>query len=515
MNNDTTPPTLATAVPPPVALSPLASLPPAAPAPAPKKRGGLCLAVLLVLAVVAVLGVVAAVVTWRQCKKQVCPVMRMVENLGEAPAPAGGAAPEVSVTAEPGKGATVVTRVQAGGVTSVVKATIPAPGAAPAVAPVAPEPVAEAVPTPPDPRLKVTLLVQNRAGEEFRNKIDVFQDLLMARLAEKDLAVFNPKLVIAKFEEQPPSDPTITEALKLMQALYPAQGVGPRPADSVTGNASAVRLSQLIGADYTIVATILGTGRETRAFKGEGTEFETNNQSIVTTLRATLTILDATGATVAGEPVVVKERIQAQRGLTVDRQGIADDLLDAAALKLTESIDAKIGRMRQAAPAAAPNGVSFTINTNIPACTVEVDGVTIGSAPGTFPVTPGLHQVRITREWLTPWERTVNIFAGQSLDIQMELSANGAQRFKDLEGFKQNLALEKTERLAVVGIAQEQSAAAAHAVRTVAAGQSTMLKNSNFRLRGALNQAFWGAPAGGAANVNVINNTVQQQENRK
>ena len=98
--------------------------------------------------------------------------------------------------------------------------------------------------------------------------------------------------------------------------------------------------------------------------------------------------------------------------------------------------------------------------------------------------------------------------------IQMELSANGAQRFKDIEGFKQNLGLEKTERLAVVGIAQEQSAAAAHTVRTVADGQSTMLKNSNFKLRGALNQAFWGAPASGAANVNVIN-TVQPQEKRK
>ena len=75
--------------------------------------------------------------------------------------------------------------------------------------------------------------------------------------------------------------------------------------------------------------------------------------------------------------------------------------------------------------------------------------------------------------------------------------------------------MEKTERLAVVGIAKEQSAAAAHAVRTVADGQSTMLKNSNFKLRGALNQVFWGAPSGGAANVNVINNNVQQQENRK
>ena len=513
MNNDTTPPTLATAAPPPAAPPPLAPLPSVAPVPAPKKRGGKCLVVLLIMAVVVVLAAIAGFFLVKRCANSFggCPVM---VKLNEMSASAVVAAPEVSVAAEPGQGATVTTRVQAGGVTSVVKATIPAPAAAPAPALAAPEPVAEAV-APADPRLKVTLLVQNRAGEEFRNKVDVFQDLLMARLAEKDLAVFNPKLVIAKFEEQPPADATVTEALKLIQALYPAQGVGPRPADSVTGNASAVRLSQLIGADYTIVATILGTGRETRTFKGEGTEFETNNQSIVTTLRATLTILDATGATVAGEPVVVKERIQAQRGLTVDRQGIADDLLDAAALKLTESIDAKIGRMRQAAPAAAPNAVSFTVKTNIPACTVEVDGVTIGSAPGTFPVAPGLHQVRITREWLTPWERTVNVFAGQALDIQMELSANGAQRFKDIEGFKQNLALEKTERLAVVGIAREQSAAAAHAVRTVADGQSAMLKNSNFKLRGALNQVFWGAPAGGAANVNVITNTVQQQENRK
>ncbi|MFA5206706.1 MAG: PEGA domain-containing protein, partial [Lentisphaeria bacterium] len=375
----------------------------------------------------------------------------------------------------------------------------------------APEaPPAADLPPPADPRLKVTLLVQNRAGEEFRDRLDGFQDLLQARLANLGLALFNPKLVIAKFAEQPPAanDAELQQVLKQIQALCPAQGVGPTPADSVTGAASAVRLGQLIGADYTIVAAILSTGRETRTFKGAGTAYGTDNQSIVTTLRATLTILDANGGTLAGDTVTVQDRIQVQQGLTVERQGIADDLLDKAAEELTSRVADKILQVRQTPASAVPGAVSFTVNTNIPACNVEIDGATVGSAPGSFQAAPGLHQLRITREWLTPWERTVNLSAGQVLTVQMELSADGARRFKDIEAFKQDQALQKIERLAVVDIAKEQSAATAHAVRTVADGQGAMLKKSNFKLRGSLYNVFWGAPPAAAntnnTNVNVI-----------
>src|SRR5690606_24466402 len=54
------------------------------------------------------------------------------------------------------------------------------------------------------------------------------------------------------------------------------------------------------------------------------------------------------------------------------------------------------------------------------AATVEVDGLAIGSAPGTFEVKPGLHKLRVTREGFAPWERTVNFVKGMTLNVAMQ-----------------------------------------------------------------------------------------------
>ena len=54
--------------------------------------------------------------------------------------------------------------------------------------------------------------------------------------------------------------------------------------------------------------------------------------------------------------------------------------------------------------------------------TVEIDGATVGSSPGTFKATPGLHQMRVTRQWMQPWQQTVNIQPGATFRVALELS---------------------------------------------------------------------------------------------
>ena len=67
--------------------------------------------------------------------------------------------------------------------------------------------------------------------------------------------------------------------------------------------------------------------------------------------------------------------------------------------------------------------------------TVELDGVALGSAPGTFSGRPGLHKIRLSREGFDAWERTINISAGQNLRVALQMSEAGYARWADTTGF--------------------------------------------------------------------------------
>jgi len=73
--------------------------------------------------------------------------------------------------------------------------------------------------------------------------------------------------------------------------------------------------------------------------------------------------------------------------------------------------------------------------------TVEIDGATVGSSPGTFKASPGLHQMRVTRQWMQPWQQTVNIQPGATFRVALELSDAGLQRYRSLEGFRAAVAI--------------------------------------------------------------------------
>jgi hypothetical protein len=85
------------------------------------------------------------------------------------------------------------------------------------------------------------------------------------------------------------------------------------------------------------------------------------------------------------------------------------------------------------------------VATNVPALiqpmdvTVELDGVALGSAPGDFKARPGLHKLRLSREGFDDWDRTINIYDGQTLRVALQMSDSGYAKWKETTGFLSTL----------------------------------------------------------------------------
>jgi len=74
---------------------------------------------------------------------------------------------------------------------------------------------------------------------------------------------------------------------------------------------------------------------------------------------------------------------------------------------------------------------------------VELDGVAIGSAPGSFQARPGLHKLRLSREGFKVWERTINVHIGDELRVAMQMSDADYPRWKDNLSFLQGLEVDR------------------------------------------------------------------------
>lgn len=75
--------------------------------------------------------------------------------------------------------------------------------------------------------------------------------------------------------------------------------------------------------------------------------------------------------------------------------------------------------------------------------TVELDGVAVGSAPGTFQARPGLHKLRLSREGFKVWERTIKVHSGDGLRVAMQMSDAGYTQWKDTVSFLQGLKVDR------------------------------------------------------------------------
>ena len=76
---------------------------------------------------------------------------------------------------------------------------------------------------------------------------------------------------------------------------------------------------------------------------------------------------------------------------------------------------------------------------------VAIDGAVVGSSGGTFRARPGLHQMTVSRQWMTPWTQTVNISEGAVFNVALELSDEGFRHYKNKEALRAEVALAYAE----------------------------------------------------------------------
>ncbi len=319
---------------------------------------------------------------------------------------------------------------------------------------------------------KAALFVQNRAGAAFDSKLDVFADAIAGDLSSAGFAVVRPEDTLDRSAASP-SDAaypeTLHRAAELFQTVKAESAVDTTPAEA----ASALNVARTLDADCLVMASILSVGENTVRSSAYG--LPTSSRTRV--LRVALRVLDGRdGRQLYGDRVVVTDRIIDTAYQQTDAGDQLDMLLDQAASEIASRVrDATAsGSFNPAAlagnaAAIATDAISVTINA-FPAAAVELDGVLIGTAPGTFRLSPGVHRLRVAKEGYAAWEHSVKLVDGQTLDIALEYSATGLDR----RG--QQMAQDRDDD--VIRQQSEAQAALAH-------GQAVAASNSYMRIEGA------------------------------
>ncbi|MGA2786849.1 MAG: PEGA domain-containing protein [Verrucomicrobiota bacterium] len=235
---------------------------------------------------------------------------------------------------------------------------------------------------------------------------------------------------------------------------------------ALSDNTSALRLAQNLGADFILIPSLTTYGTERKAYTGDGI----STVNVTHTLRVSCKIVEAgAGGAVKGDMVTATKTIRQSGNLSVDSSEVINELLDDAAGQLAGALVQNAGSLPT--EVAKDKQVNFSIvcsmtdikdlpitvpdvqvtadkrvvKTNAPIevqpldVTVELDGVAIGSAPGTFQAFPGLHKLRLSREGFKDWERTVNVYAGQKLRLALQMSDEGYARWEQNMAFLQLL----------------------------------------------------------------------------
>ncbi len=296
-------------------------------------------------------------------------------------------------------------------------------------------PVASAV----EPPRKAALFVANHAEKIFDEKLATFEDLITRPFTEKGFNVLSREVS--------------TDALSGLLKDSKQTDVDRLLSD----NSTVLRLGQLLGADFLIVASITSFGSDKNSTEVYGVK----TVNITHTLNVTYKLLDGTfGGTLAADTVEVTKTIRYMENSRPDPGNLINGLLKDATKEVASSLEKKEIRLAVTSQgmidlrvscgmqdlAQIPMGIPDVrltkdntvvigkdkLNVEALDVTVELDGVVAGSAPGSFKAAPGLHKIRLSREGFTPWGRTMNVTEGQSpLKVALQMSDAGYQRWKD------------------------------------------------------------------------------------
>lgn len=301
---------------------------------------------------------------------------------------------------------------------------------------------------PAAPLRKIAIIVQNHADASLNDKVSALEDLVASRVAGRGFAVISRE--------------DVTRSLKSFSDGKQPNGELNMVDRSLEDGSSALRLAQNLGADYLLVPSLVSLGTEKKEYTGNGI----GTLNVTHKLRVSYKIVEADlGGAVHGGVFTSEKNFRQTAGLTTESDDVVNELLDDAADQLAAAMvqggkalpmdvaKAAMVSFKVACSMTDPRqqpilisalGISTdnkVVLTNQPVAvqamdvTVELDGVAIGSAPGTFQGRPGLHKIRLAREGFDTWERTINIYDGQNLRVALQMSNEGYVRWKDTTDF--------------------------------------------------------------------------------
>ena len=336
---------------------------------------------------------------------------------------------------------------------------------------------------------KIAVFVKNQTKVTgMDDMVDGVRDRIAAELAGAGLIVLDQAEIASAFNRYKVT--TAEERAGLVDGVF-------------TGG-STVRVAQMLGADYVMTASIISADRAALTVGGK--------PMVSFTLRMTVRVSEALhGSSVYGENWTRKIPATAENAAGTDAGVYYNDLLDTWAgetgAKIAEksktwrhvetapvqmasfSVSTTIDELIQGLESGvrAPNDLLNEMRHVIGGATVEIDGATVGSSPGTFQVAPGMHQLRVSRTWMKDWQQTVNIQNGSSFKVALELSDAGLQRFQSLETLKAQIAKEYAEAMALKGVKVNFDTAAWRDVSVGNKGSEVNLEKNVLEQKGLIN----------------------------
>lgn len=302
------------------------------------------------------------------------------------------------------------------------------------------------------PVRKAALLVENRAGEQYKKQAMLLEDLLLSRAAGQGLTLLSRQVV--------------TDAIA-------KQGQGANLDQLLSERTSALRLSQNLGVDFILYAALSSVAKDSRSFDDGSLKVNSD----VHTMRVTYKLVEAgEGGALAGDTIKVSKSMRGTQTAGQESTEIFNELIDDAVAGLLKAFPAKVAQIAKtevSKPAlvdvsiatvpvdltqnplrlpdlqVGPDGKitkgSESVEVFLADATVEANGVVLGTTPATIKLPPGFNKLRITREGYRPVEQMINAMPGQKLRFTMQLSEAGYARWKDNVAFLQ--ALEKDRKL--------------------------------------------------------------------
>ena len=315
---------------------------------------------------------------------------------------------------------------------------------------------------------KAAIFALTRDPKIDQRHVKILEDLIASRVANSGFQTLTREMIVDSLSISmknsvavDPQNNHETFASELVDSWKGTGQIEDNIEKKLDEQSSMMRLAQIIGADLIVVAVAESYGTEKIVFKGNGLA-----PVATTTIRNELRVsyrlaFASSGGAVAGDSIKISRAWRESENLHRETDDLLNGMFDEVSVRLAGKIiesnqavkevpDLQVAEVMFNTKALLPGGVPLQLpvyqngDVNMPvsaniAADVIVDGVSLGSVPGSLNVVTGLHQIVVQAEGFKPWKRFINVSSGQKFDVMLEMTPQGYEKWKEIITFLSEL----------------------------------------------------------------------------